>query len=216
MRRPHRFLVWLTLSALAAGGCPRNAELESQLNAPLDQTVGGASLAGDNAVTSADPFNARLAEEFPQCNEPGNVEELRQVIFRLVNEARAREGLAPVTQNDTLEQQATQYACELISYDFFAHQNPVTGSTLGDRAREFGYDFLVVGENLAAGQPTPERAFTDWMNSPSHRENIMDPRFTELGVGIRMGGGYGIYWVQEFGLPVESRGLRTPTIPTGP
>jgi uncharacterized protein YkwD len=74
----------------------------------------------------------------------------------------------------------------------------------------------VVGENLAAGQPTPERAFTDWMNSPSHRDNILDPRFTELGVGVRFGGEYGVYWVQEFGLPATTRQIRTPALPGGP
>lgn len=151
----------------------------------------GASVPADNLDT-----------DFPGCRGTSREAEWRDRIFEMVNQARAAEGLDPVVQSDVLEAQASQYACEMIFYDFFDHVNPETGSTLGDRAQEFGYEFLVVGENLAAGQRTPEEAFNDWMNSPGHRRNILDPRFTELGVGIRVGGSYGVYWVQEFGRPV--------------
>jgi uncharacterized protein YkwD len=123
-------LGWLPIIALVAlslGGCPQPGA-DSGLDAPGGQTVGGANLAGDASQDPPDPFNARLAAAFPDCTAPGSVEEMRQTVFQLVNEARARAGLGPVTQNETLEQQATQYACELISYNFFAHVNPVTGS----------------------------------------------------------------------------------------
>jgi uncharacterized protein YkwD len=106
-----------------------------------------------------------------------------------------------VVWNGTLAEQATQYACEMIHYDFFDHVNPVTRSTLAVRANQFDYSYLVIGENLAAGQRTPEHAMNDWMDSPGHRQNILDPRFVELGVGVRFGGEFGTYWVQEFGLP---------------
>jgi uncharacterized protein YkwD len=43
----------------------------------------------------------------------------------------------------------------------------------------------------------------DWMNSPGHRENILKPDFEEIGIGIRSGGDYGMYWVQEFGQPAS-------------
>ena len=91
----------------------------------------------------------------------------------------------------------------MIYYDFFAHENPFTRTELRDRAEEFGYEFQVIGENLAAGQATPAQAMNDWMNSPGHRANILNADFTELGVGIRTGGTYGTYWVQEFGLPLQ-------------
>ncbi len=122
----------------------------------------------------------------------------------MVNEQRISFGLNPVTRNQTLEDQATEYACEMIQYDFFAHVNPATGSTLRDRTNQFGYPFQVVGENLAAGQTTPQQAMNDWIASTEHRENILDPRFTELGIGIRTGGSYGMYWVQEFGRPLSA------------
>lgn len=120
-----------------------------------------------------------------------------------MNQERATAGVAPVVPSTALEDQAEEYACEMISQNFFAHENPVTGSTLKDRAAEFNYQYLVIGENLAAGQQSPQEVMTAWMNSPGHRANILDARFTELGVSVRIGGQYGVYWVQEFGKPLN-------------
>ncbi len=158
---------------------------------------------GNGTTVAGTTFEAQLSQAFPACNEVTNAARLRQEIMGLVNDARIAEGMLPVVHNQTLEDQATQYACEMITYDFFAHDNPVTGSDLASRAREFNYRYLVIGENLAAGQPTAQRAFRDWMDSPGHRANILDARFTELGIGIRTGGSFGTYWVQEFGRPAD-------------
>ncbi len=156
-----------------------------------------------SAVAGASADEAATAPQFPGCSEPLSLDEWRGEIFRLVNEERAQFGLGAVSRNAQLEAQASAYACEMIQFDFFAHENPVTGTTLRERTDEFGYDYAVVGENLAAGQTTPLQAFNDWLASPSHRENILDERFTELGVGIMTGGSFGTYWVQEFGRPAD-------------
>jgi uncharacterized protein YkwD len=189
-----------------AGGCP---------NSDLIDVGGGSALNSGNpaadgqrdatAGLSTSSFSDALTTAFPECTEPVQAAEWRAEILRLVNRERASRGLAPLVRNSTLERQAMQYACEMIQFDFFDHVNPITGSTLGQRAAQFGYDFRVVGENLAAGQGTPEQAFTDWMASPGHRANILDARFTEIGIGVRSGGDYGVYWVQEFGLPATGR-----------
>ena len=63
------------------------------------------------------------------------------------------------------------------------------------------YDYYMIGENLAAGQATPAQVMADWMESAGHRANILEASFVELGVGVRTGGTYGTYWVQEFGRP---------------
>lgn len=157
----------------------------------------------DLDIPASTAFSAQLSAEFPDCSEPASVDSLKVRVLELVNAERAAIGLGQLRWNSTLEQQASTYACEMIHYDFFDHVNPVTKSTLGLRADEFNYDFQVIGENLAAGQRTPEKAMEDWMNSPGHRQNILDPRFVEIGIGVRLGGEYGMYWVQEFGLPVK-------------
>jgi uncharacterized protein YkwD len=201
---PARHLVSLLLFVtLLTAGCPiRSAtSVRNPVSGGSDgsSSLGrpGAEFGGGSGGDVADGLTA----EFPECTEPLSADEWREEILRLVNQARADAGLRPVFQSLTLQDQAEQYACEMIHYDYFDHVNPVTGSTLGERAAEFGYDFLVVGENLAAGQSTPQQVFDDWMSSPGHRQNILDHRFVELGIGVRTGGRYRVYWVQEFGLP---------------
>lgn len=200
----------------SVGGCPSDATLalESDLSADnsADPTIVGdtenptRSLGSSTTVPGSgldSSFATQLAARFPECEEPADSAAMEAEILRLVNAERAKSGLGEVVRNETLVRQAEQYACEMVQFDFFDHVNPITGSTLGDRSRDFEYDFQVVGENLAAGQRTASQAFIDWMNSPGHRKNIMDPRFTELGVAVKLGGEYGVYWVQEFGRPAR-------------
>lgn len=136
------------------------------------------------------------------CQIPDNHDELVAEILKLVNEERAKEGIDPVTLEPVLAQVAGDYACTMINDDYFGHYHPVTGDGPGERATAAGYHYRAVGENLAAGQRTPAEVIRDWMNSTQgHRENLLNPLWVHMGVGIRTGGDYGIYWVQEFGAP---------------
>ncbi|MGE3180776.1 MAG: CAP domain-containing protein [Phycisphaerae bacterium] len=188
---PDPFLTSGGISTTAGGTTPTTSE---------DRTVVG-GVSNDGAVGIANI----LASDFPTCRSVANADLLRDQILQRVNWERSAAGLNPVRRNATLEAQAEQYACEMIHYDFFAHDNPATGSTLRDRAEQFGYNYLTIGENLAGGQETAQEAMDGWMNSPGHRANILNPDFEELGVGIRAGGDYGMYWVQEFGKPAAVR-----------
>jgi uncharacterized protein YkwD len=223
--RPIRFLI--AFSVIWAGGCPlptgaddtstppgrigfNPADNADPVGPPADSgdDAGAVDTGGDlpPAAVGGDssgppPAPDELTVIFPGCEDPAEGAVWKDEVLQLVNAERAARGVAPVVWNDTLADQATQYACELIAYDFFDHVNPSTGSTLGTRTADFGYDFWIVGENLAAGQRTPAEVVADWMNSPCHRQNVINPAFTELGIGIRIGGDYGLYWVQEFGRP---------------
>ncbi len=138
------------------------------------------------------------------CGVPKNEEVLVAEIVRLVNEERAARDLPPVTLEPKLTAAAEGYACTLASEGYFAHYHPETGEGPGDRARAVDYRFLFVGENLAAGHETPAQAMEGWMTSEEgHRENILSPMWVHIGVAVRQGGPYGVYWVQEFGAPVE-------------
>lgn len=207
-----RLLGLATLAVLLsgfAGGCPQ--PLMSDLtSSPTD--VGGSAAAADTsltgrpAATSNDAQSAQAADATSvgdgDCVAPDEADSWKLEVLRLVNLERTKAGLSTLVWNGTLEGEAADYACDLVSYNFFAHVNPVTGSTLRDRAATVGYEFRIIGENLAAGQQTPAEAVRAWMDSPSHRDNIMHPDFTELGVAVRLGGDYGIVWVQEFGRPI--------------
>ena len=85
--------------------------------------------------------------------------------------------------------------------NYFDHTSP-EGAGPGHRAKAAGYPSSFVGENIAAGQPTPASVVQAWVDSPGHCVNMMDPRYRALGVGYFFDDGndrYGHYWTQEFG-----------------
>lgn len=136
------------------------------------------------------------------CDTPDNTDALVARVLELVNKERTQRGLGALTLNPTLSKMAEDYACEMIEGNFFDHVNPVTNMGPGQRAVEHGYVFLAMGENLAGGQSTPEQVMAEWMASTAgHRENILAAQWREVGIAVRTGGQFGVYWVQEFGNP---------------
>ena len=76
----------------------------------------------------------------------------------------------------------------------FSHTRP-NGTACFTALKEAGIDYMAAGENLAGKIKTPEKVVKAWMDSPGHRKNIMDPRFTQIGVGYVAEGNY---WSQFF------------------
>lgn len=160
---------------------------------------GGTAVLGSAVVATED------------CTIPINEQDLVDRVIELVNVERTSRGLDPVVYNAKLSEIAAGYACEMIDGSFFAHTDPFTGEGPGERAIQAGYSFIALGENLAAGQRTAEKAMDDWMASTEgHRENILHPSWTEVGVAVRIGGEHGVYWVQEFGDPSIPRFAQLP------
>lgn len=119
-----------------------------------------------------------------------------QKALALLNADRAAQGLSPVRLNTKLAALAGDYAQDMINRNFFAHNNP-EGQTPFDRMRERGISFGYAGENLAINTSVAgaEQAL---MNSPGHRANIMNPRYTQVGIGVRYSRSGSVYVVQEF------------------
>jgi len=136
-----------------------------------------------------------------RCVAPEDADRLADQVLQLVNLERASADLPPVVVNPKLEGAASAYACRMVEERFFGHEDPVNGRGPGDRAISGRYAFHVIGENLAAGQQTPAEVMKVWMESPDHRAVILDERWKDVGVAVRLGGDYGVYWVQEFGDP---------------
>jgi uncharacterized protein YkwD len=133
-----------------------------------------------------------------------DLERVRAELLTRINAERRRSGRQPLTLNSRLDAAAQRHAEDMLSRSFFAHRGP-DGKTVRERARGAGYDWTAVGENLAEGQDSVKEAVEGWMRSSGHRENILDRRFNETGVGLALGrdpttGEYRILWVQTFGL----------------
>src|SRR5262252_7092823 len=110
-------------------------------------------------------------------------------VLELTNAERQKAGLAPLALNALLGAAARSYSQILATSGCFEHTcGPVPD--FADRDAQAGYTgWNAIGENIAAGYPTPEAVVSGWMASPGHRANILSSRFTEIGIGVVSGGG---------------------------
>ena len=123
----------------------------------------------------------------------GNLAEVGQATLCLLNDERATAGLRPLGYSASLSQPSAAYSTRMVAENFFAHESP-DGTTLESRLTAARYitpdgDWFV-GENLAWGQgdlATARNITIAWMNSPGHRHTILEPGFTEVGIGIMPG-----------------------------
>lgn len=126
------------------------------------------------------------------------------------NNRRDIGGLAPLKENTKLDVSAEKKLQDMFDKQYFEHVSPngVGVSNLGD---EVGYEFIVIGENLALGNFKDDQAvLTAWMNSPGHRANILNTRYTEIGVAA----GRGMFEGKETWLAVQHFGLPKNACPT--
>jgi uncharacterized protein YkwD len=93
-------------------------------------------------------------------------------------------------------------AADMAAHNYFEHED-LTGQSPADRVRAVGYREKLVGENIAYGPETVDEVVQGWLHSPDHCENIMDPRFAQMGVAFASGRGikHGLYWVQLLAEP---------------
>lgn len=131
-------------------------------------------------------------------------------VLRLTNEARSKgascgaEGTfapaAPLTMEPRLRCAARLYSKEMLETGNFSHTSK-DGTTFDKRIANTGYRGRRVGENIAAGYPTPEAVVAGWLKSDGHCANIMAPGYTEIGVGYYTAAGAKPHWTQDFGTP---------------
>jgi len=120
--------------------------------------------------------------------------EFEAEVVRLVNIERGAIGVGPVTMNASLRSSAAVRALEII--EKFSHERP-NGSRWVTAIK---ISYACAGENLAAGQRTPANVVNAWMNSEGHRKNLLNPKYTEIGVACYHDTGtpYKYYWVQIY------------------
>lgn len=116
-------------------------------------------------------------------------------LLRLVNEERAKAGLSALTMDTGLTAAGNVRAKEIVSS--FSHTRP-DGTSFSTAIREQGVSFRGAGENIAWGQKSPEEVMNAWMNSPGHRANILNERYTRFGGGHYQNAKGTSYWVQLF------------------
>ena len=169
----------------------------------MDDAISGAQTPDTQTPDTQKPDTQKPDTQKPETQPPAQdastPEELAAEVVRLVNVERAKEGLAPLGTYDSLTKAAQIRAPEIVT--LFSHDRPDGTScfTAMDQtgAKKGAYTW---GENIAAGNATAAATVEQWMNSPGHRANILNAKFTHIGVGYQHSAGstYGHYWVQMF------------------
>jgi uncharacterized protein YkwD len=133
----------------------------------------------------------------PVIPPPGikHVQKIEDLVFEMTNQARRAKGLAPLHKDDELTNVARAYSDDMLVRHFFDHTTP-DGISFDERiANHYNHRIYLVGENIWSGsgynsleiKRVAKEIMADWMSSPGHRENLLSPKFTHLGVGVSAG-----------------------------
>ena len=136
-------------------------------------------------------------ESTPEQKPSTDFSSYQQQVLDLVNAERTKRGISTLTLDSNLSSVATKKSQDMVNKNYFDHTSPTYGSPF-DMMKQFGISYRTAGENIAKGQKTPQEVVTAWMNSEGHRKNILNPNFTNLGVGIAKDSKGTTYWTQMF------------------
>lgn len=126
------------------------------------------------------------------------------MVVKLVNESREAVGISEVIENSILNNVARDKVRDMIKNNYFAHTSP-EGKDPWTWFAKNDYKYLAAGENLAINFTSAERQHKAWMASPTHKKNIMNPVYREIGVAVVKGkidGEETTITVQVFGAPL--------------
>lgn len=128
-------------------------------------------------------------------------------IIQWTNFQREKYGLPPLQENPELNASAVMKVKDMLAKQYFDHISP-SGEEVDGLAEAVGYQFIAIGENLALGNfQDDETLVQGWMDSPGHRQNILNSRYQEIGLAVLQGEFEGkITWlaVQHFALPLAA------------
>jgi uncharacterized protein YkwD len=162
--------------------------------------IGIETRGGNVWVVFAAPFEADALK---------NESRVRERVLALANEARSRprrcgsrqfEAVPPLALESHLTSAALVQARDMAKHNMLEHTGS-DGSTPDQRVTRAGYKWRTTGENIASGPTTPEEVMAGWLASPGHCENLMSPRFKEMGIAwvVDAKSASGVYWAQTFG-----------------
>jgi uncharacterized protein YkwD len=186
------------------GGPGATSATSGETDDPTDPT--------DTGDTAADP-----AWSAPYCAPVAPAKwltpwaDFEEQVVEYVNQARkagydcgstgVKPPAPPLVHESRLRCAARAHSADMSERAYFDHTNP-DGEDPFDRLAKAGYAFLQAGENIAGGPNTAQGAVEGWLASPGHCANMLDPGYTQIGVGFYEGAGpYTFYWTQTFGKP---------------
>ncbi len=123
---------------------------------------------------------------YPNITSVDNIEANALELINMTNNYRKELGLSELIPNPRLTQAAVNKAQDLLTKQYFAHNSP-EGKKFSEWIKEVSYKYFYVGENLAIDFNNNQEIFQAWLDSPSHRENIIKPQYQEIGIAVLEG-----------------------------
>jgi uncharacterized protein YkwD len=130
-----------------------------------------------------------------------------QTVYDLTNQERQKNGLPLLHYNPILSESAASKARDMFTNNYWAHNSP-QGRTPWDFFKDQGYQYSVAGENLAKDFYDTDSMMKAWMNSPTHKANVVSTKYQEIGIGVVNGVLNGVKTtlvVQHFGTPLNGK-----------
>jgi len=162
---------------------------------------GGGCGGGRGAVAGVRGRAAAKDDVVAEVNIPSRSSEedheYEQRVLDLVNQFRKQNGLGALSYNALLDSAAEKHAVQMARTGVMAHDGIGNGDP-GSRIRAEGFG-KAWGENVATGQMSPEQVVAEWIASPKHLRNLLDPNFRQMGVSYVQNANGRSYWAQEFG-----------------
>ncbi len=118
-----------------------------------------------------------------------SMSENEKIIFDLLNKARTNAGLPKLSTNANLFKVARLKAQDMVENSYFSHTSPTYGSPFA-MMKKYNVSYKVAGENIA-GNPSLQDAVTAWLNSPTHKQNILSNSYNYIGIGVEKSDTYG-------------------------
>ncbi len=164
--------------------------------APVAQALLGRELTSGLSPLPPIQDDQEIRIDFGPLQQLSPDPEAEAEMLTLVNQERARAGLAPLVLDEALRQLARAHSLEMFRLGYFSHDSPASGS-LEERLHQAHIPYLIAGENLAYA-PSVQVAHQGLMNSPGHRANILRPEFRRVGIGVIRSLFRGRMFTQEF------------------
>ncbi|MEM6254642.1 MAG: CAP domain-containing protein [Cyanobacteria bacterium P01_D01_bin.156] len=171
-------------------------------------TIIGFIAPGSTQSQTVEPTNSKPTAAISTTDSDIQLIQHREEMLVLINEARQELGLEALSTSTQLNDAAQKHIEDVIFQNngLVSHTGS-DGSNVAERVERENYFYQTVGENIAAGSESAAGTFEQWMNSQGHRENMLNPDFSEAGIGYfsDTGTSYGHYWVLVLGRSMSSR-----------
>lgn len=138
----------------------------------------------------------KKSDESNTDNSQGNLPNTAETALNLINEARKAQGITPLQIDELLNSTAQAKATDMVKNNYFSHESPTYGSPF-EMMKNAGITYRTAGENIA-GNPSVENAVKSWLESETHKQNLLSNAYNYIGIGIEESPAYGYVIVAMF------------------